>query len=122
MLSKSNFDFWNLGFSGLIIAFCLTNLSTYTGVLLLLVIVHILLDYTVSKRRILFIDKEGINELGKNKFREIREITSLEIHPNNVEFRFNEYEILQINKNELVQPKWNDFVKRITEIKSSISL
>ena len=118
MLSKSSFDFWNLVFIALIVAFCISDLNIYTGILLLLALIQIFLEYTVSKRRVLFIDENGIDELGKDKHRELKEITSLEIYPNNVEFRFNEYEILQINQNELVRPKWDDFVKIITEIKT----
>ena len=42
----------------------------------------------------------------------------LNIYPNNVEFRFNQNEILQINQNELLQPSWNIFLKNIEEIQS----
>ncbi|MFD2562623.1 hypothetical protein [Aquimarina rubra] len=118
MLSKNNFDYWNLGFILLIVALCISNLNVYTGILIMLTLIYLFLEYTVSKRRVLFIDKNGIDELGKDKHRKINEITSLEIYTNNVEFRFNEYEILQINQNELVRPNWDDFVKRITELKT----
>ncbi|GAA0732557.1 hypothetical protein GCM10009430_45810 [Aquimarina litoralis] len=118
MLSKSNFDYWNFGFVALIVIFCISDLNTYTAILLILSLIYLFFEYTVSKRRIIFIDKNGIDEFGKDKHREMNEITSLEIYPNNVEFRFNEYEILQINQNELVRPNWDDFVIRITELKT----
>ena len=81
-------------------------------------IIVLFLEYTVSKRRVITITENGIDELGKNKHRKLDEITSLNIYPNNVEFRFNEKEILQINKSELVQPNWNVFLKNIAEIKT----
>ncbi|MGY3795175.1 hypothetical protein [Aquimarina sp. 433] len=118
MLSKSNFDYSNFGFVALIVIFCISDLNAYTAILLTLSLIYLFLEYTVSKRRVIFIDKNRIDEFGKDKHREMNEITSLEIYPNNVEFRFNEYEILQINQNELVRPNWEDFVIRITELKT----
>ncbi|MFV8226455.1 hypothetical protein [Christiangramia aquimixticola] len=118
ILSKSNFDFLNLVFIAIIIAFCISDINIYTGILLLLALVQIFLEYTVSKRTVLFIDKNGIDEFGKDKHRDLKDITSLEIYPNNIEFRFKEYEILQINQHELVRPNWEDFVKKITDIKT----
>ncbi|WP_165150153.1 hypothetical protein [Aequorivita sp. KMM 9714] len=118
MLSKSNYNFWNIGFALLIALFCIKNLTIYTGILLLFALAFLFLEYTVSKRRVLTIDESGIVEFGKDKHRNINEITSINIYPNNVEFRFNENEILQINQNDLVQPEWNDFIERITKIKT----
>ena len=95
MFKSIEYLYWNTFFSTLIYLFC---------------------EYTVSKRRIISISESGIDELGKNKHREIKEITSFNVYPNNVEIRFNKTEILQINKNELVHPNWEDFTKRIAEI------
>ena len=118
MLSKSNFNYWNFVFIALLIFFCLKELTIYTGILLLFGLTFLFLEYSVSKRRVITISENGIDEIGENKHRELSEITSLNIYPNNVELRFNETEILQINKNELVQPKWNDFLENIAEIKT----
>ena len=95
MFKSIEYLYWNTFFSTLIYLFC---------------------EYTVSKRRIISISESGIDELGQNKHREIKEITSFNVYPNNVEIRFNKTEILQINKNELVHPNWEDFTKRIVEI------
>lgn len=118
MLSKSKHNYWNIGFIALLMFICIKELTIYTGVLLMFSIIVLFLEYTVSKRRVITITENGIDELGKNKHRKLDEITSLNIYPNNVEFRFNEKEILQINKSELVQPNWNVFLKNITEIKT----
>lgn len=122
MLSKGNFDFWNIGFAGLIAVFCLSQLNIYTGILFFSTLIYLFFEYTVSKRRIISINESGIDELGKNKYRELKEITSFNIYPNNVEIRFNKSEILQINKNELVHPNWEDFVERIAYIKTYANL
>ncbi|QXP61580.1 hypothetical protein [Olleya sp. HaHaR_3_96] len=116
ILSKSNFNFWNIGFAGLVVLLCLFDLTIYTGLLLLSALTYLFIEYTISKRRILTINNSGIDALGKNKHRKLKEITSLEIYPNNVEFRFNKNEILQINKNDLIHPTWTEFVDRITHI------
>lgn len=118
MLSKSNYSYWNFGFVALLMYFCFKEITIYTGILLLFAVIFLFLEYTVTKRRIITISEEGIDELGKDKHRELNEITSLNIYPNNVEFRFNENEILQINQNELVQPNWNVFLENIAEIKT----
>ena len=118
MLSKSNYNNWSFIFVAFLIFFCVKNLTIYTGILLLLALIFLFLEYTISKRRVITISEDGIDELGKDKHRKLNEITSLNIYPNNVEFRFNETEILQINQNELIQPKWNVFLENIAEIKT----
>jgi hypothetical protein len=118
MLSTSNFNVWDIAFVGLIVYFCISNLTFYTGILLFSALLYLFFEYTVSKRRVISIDDSGFDELGKNKHRGLNEITSLEIYPNNIEFKFNENEILQINKNELVRPEWNTFVNRIGDVKT----
>lgn len=118
MLSKSNYNYWEFGFIALIIFFCIQEISIYKGILMLFAIISLFLEYTVSKRRVITISKNGITEIGKNKHRELNEITSFTIYPNNVELRFNEAEIFQINQNELVHPNWNTFLKDMLEIKT----
>ncbi|EAQ40322.1 hypothetical protein MED134_06194 [Dokdonia sp. MED134] len=121
MLSKSNYNYWNIGFVVLIIFLCLQEITIYKVVLLTFAIIYLFLEYTISKRRVIDITKNGIDELGKNKHRELNEITMLNIYPNNVEFRFNQTEILQINQNELLQPSWNNFLENIEEIQSELA-
>ena len=88
---------------------------------LAIIIVNIRKIIRKLKRRVIIITKNGIDELGKDKHRELNEITMLNIYPNNVEFRFNQNEILQINQNELLQPSWNNFLENIEEIQSELA-
>ena len=118
MLSKNNYNYWNIGFVALIIFLCVQQITIYKGILISFAVIYLFLEYTISKRRVIIITKNGIDELGKDKHRELNEITMLNIYPNNVEFRFNQNEILQINQNELLQPSWNNFLENIEEIQS----
>ncbi|GGG13379.1 hypothetical protein GCM10011344_12580 [Dokdonia pacifica] len=77
----------------------------------------------MSKRRTFTINMSGVKELNiQEKKREISEITHFEIYGNNVEMRFNTNEFLQINKSELLYPKWDIFTSQMNELKLYINL
>ncbi|WP_196888132.1 hypothetical protein [Aureivirga sp. CE67] len=116
MLTKSNFDYLNIAFLLFIISLSWAGQDMYLYILSSLAFICLVLNILISKKRILNITKEGVFELGKGKHRKIEEITSLNIFPNNVEITFNKNEILQINKHELVKPKWEEFLENIHEM------
>lgn len=117
MLSKKSIADWKWIFLILIIMVCLKNLTVYSGILIAVIIVHTFLWYTVSKRRVFVINESGVREVNiQEKKRELSEITRFDIYGNNVEMKFNEKEILQINKNELLYPKWDTFVSQMNAL------
>jgi len=118
MLSKSNYDYGNFIIVGFIVFICIRDLTIYTGILLAISLVFLFLEYTMSKRRVLTLSKSGIKEISKKKDRTLDQITCFDINSNNVELIFNEIEILQINKNELINPSWENFVAQMTELKT----
>ncbi|MCT8341237.1 hypothetical protein MG296_14315 [Flavobacteriaceae bacterium TK19130] len=117
-LTKSDFDFWKIGIALLVMVICIWNIDIYFGIVFVFAGIYLYTEYTISKNRIIKFDENGFDVVGKEKHRGIEEISSIEIHPNNVEIRFREYEILQINKYELIDTKWESFIERINGIKT----
>ncbi len=124
MLSKKKVTTdWKWSFLILIIIISLKNLTIYSVILIVLIAVYAFLLYTISKRRAFIINTSGVKELNiQEKKREISEITHFEIYGNNVEMRFNNNEFLQINKSELLYPKWDVFTSQMDELELYIKL
>ena len=123
MLSKKTVQDWKWGFFILILIIGLKNITAYSVILMILVAVYAFLVYTMSKRRTFIVNTSGVKELNiQQKKRDISEITHFDIYGNNVEMRFNNDEILQINKSELLYPKWDIFISQMNELKLYIKL
>ncbi|SNR43768.1 hypothetical protein [Dokdonia pacifica] len=124
MLSKRKVPTdWKWTFFIVVIMISFKNLTVYSGILIILIIIYAFLAYTMSKRRTFTINMSGVKELNiQEKKREISEITHFEIYGNNVEMRFNTNEFLQINKSELLYPKWDIFTSQMNELKLYINL
>ncbi|MDC9723281.1 MAG: hypothetical protein PSN34_11020 [Urechidicola sp.] len=123
LLSVNNYDYSKFIVIIIMFAFVIFNLKSYSVYYLYFLpflIIVLYLQFLKSKRRVLVIDKNGINDLVNPKLRKLEEITSLDIHSNNVEIRFNKVEILQINKNDLLLPPWGEFIDNINELKENL--
>lgn len=123
MLSKKSVKDWKWGFFIMILVIGLKDITAFSIILMFLVAVYAFLTYTISKRRTFIINTSGVKELNiQQKKRDISEITHFDIYGNNVEMRFNHDEILQINKSELLYPKWDTFISQMNELELYIKL
>ena len=123
MLSKKTEQDWKLGFFIVVLIMALKNITAYSVILMILVGLYAFLTYTISKRRTFILNTSGIKELNiQKKKRVISEVTHFDIYGNNVEMRFNNNEILQINKNELLYPKWDVFISQMNQLELHIKL
>ncbi|MFI2744371.1 hypothetical protein ACG2LH_16670 [Zhouia sp. PK063] len=119
MLCKRGMMLPQLLVSLLILIYAVNTINLLNGLLILAVLGYLFLEYTVTKRRTFIINNKGVEEIGKDKYRDFTAITSLEIYPNNIEFRFHENEILQLNSFEVMKPSWEQLVAQITELKAN---
>lgn len=123
MLSKKPVKDWKWGFFIVVLVIGLKDITAFSIILMFLVGVYAFLSYTISKRRTFILNASGIKELNiQEKKRDISEVTHFDIYGNNVEMRFNNNEILQINKNELLYPKWDIFISQMSELELYIKL
>lgn len=118
LLNKSsNHRYHNVIFYVLGLFFSAIYINYYSLAFIVIILITGYFDYLQTKRRAIIIDKEGVRDVIEDKKRELSEITLFEIHPNNIEIRFSKVEILQLNKNEILSPSWEELVTQMKKLK-----